>query len=492
MAYYSHMNGLPEFNSIVHDAAIFLEHNRKCNKHHVEHTGSNAYLLDFYDYLGEIEKGKRLVEYLLVLIVDNPWGGRVFYPGHINPMNMSQNVIDTGTAVDAIARFARRRSDAFNEDEHRKIKEALRDVVDTYLAQAALEKKITNQRLWGLTGVASYARYVGEERQYRDLAGKSIDKAFSDMTNDGFFYYYPDSGEKLSPYDGITAFYQSRHTAFILYSLKMLGMNLAPYSENIGKSVVALLSMYTANGYKDMRMECKRWYWLSNYEVASHSFDGYTLAYSGGHEAEVALGNVLFNIRKHFLGGSLRSHLGGDINFQCSIFWTAHLAWLLRIKDIERLFNSVNTLSPFAYTFKGKEIFTQTAKGKRVLINSRFQQRNYTTGIFENGLIGRSYWLCKMPESPHAYLFSIWEVVNHTWYALRGLYVKEAILRTLFFVWDFVTGLLPRYSLSYGQIKKMSYIKGAVQLIVNPASKYGTIDRKELIIKVDIDSENPL
>ena len=53
------------FNQMMREAALYLEKNMRCPKHHVEHTGNTTYLLDIYSYLGEIEKGKQLITTLM-------------------------------------------------------------------------------------------------------------------------------------------------------------------------------------------------------------------------------------------------------------------------------------------------------------------------------------------------------------------------------------------------------------------------------------------
>jgi len=474
------------FLQLVKDSVHYLERNYTCPKHHVSHTGSVAYLLDFYDYLGEVEKGKKLVDDLLNLIVESPTGGKVFYPGHLNPMNMSQNVIDTGTAVDTIARFARRNTEVFSAKEHQRIQTALAEVVESYLTGAASSKKITNQRLWGLTGLASFGRYAKETGKFKDVAGKSIRQAFIDATPDGFFRYFPNPEKHSLPYDGITTFYQSRHTAFIHYALQELGMDNAQYQEDIERSVSALLSMYGSSGIKDLRMECKRWYWLGSYEVASHPFDAFALAQSSQPVARLALHNVLYQIKKHFYDGFMHSHTGINLDFQCPIFWTAHLAWLTRIEGIEKMFDGIREPVPFEFLFKGKEAFTKTSKdSNRILVNARWQERNPTEGILTNGLKGKCVWSFKIPRLPHAYFFSVREVLNHSWYALRGGRLLEAIVRLVRFAWLSFHGILPRYCVSSGKIEALNYSENELIVGVVLASKFGTLSKKRqnIVIK---------
>lgn len=471
---------LIEFDDMVWQAARHLEQSFQCGKHHVKHTGSLCYLLDFYDYLGEIGNGKKHIEWLLELIVESG-GARVFYPGHINPMNMSQNVIDTGAATDAIARFAHRHRGVFTEEEHARILSTLQDVAESYLKIAGAEKPLTNQRLWGLTGLASFARYAGKEDRYRDIVEGSMKQAFVDVTPDGFFRYYPNAQKygSFSGYDGISAFYQSRCTAFMRYALDAVSLSYERWEAQLRKSEEALLAMYTAEGVKDLRLECKRWYWLSSYEVAGSGFDSFALAHSKAPEARIVLHNVLYQVRRHFLNGYLYSHKGAAVNFQCPIFWTAHLAWLVRIDGIKEIFNGADSLQEFSYRFMGNEVHTETTPEKRILINTRWQMRNQTSGIYENGLPHQAYWSLRFPDLPPRFLFSLRETTNHAWYALRGGYVHEFALRIFIAVRELIVMFLPRYSTGYGRIESVHYQSfeqdSAIEIVVRPASKYGTV-----------------
>ncbi len=466
------------FDELVASGVVFLESNRHCSKHHVEHTGSNAYLLDFYTAQGAVEKGKDFIRYLMTLIVLDR-SSFVFYPGRLNQMNMSNNVIDTGATVDSVARFLRIHHDAFTPEEHHNYGTLLAKVVDTYLLPAALEKPITNQRLWGLTGIASFARYRGEEARFRPHIVASIERAFLDMTPDGFFRYYPNASQyaAFEGYDGISAFYQSRHIAFIEYALSETGMSREPYTDRLDRAMRSLLSMYTSKGWKDMRLECKRWYWQSPYEVASHGFDAYALATHPMASTDTALSNILFQIRNNFSSGHLLSHKGLPINFQCSIFWTAHLAWMLRVSQSSQRFNEAKEVIPFSYEFRGVEVYAKTSSKSRVLINARFQSRNPTVGIYDNGLPPKVVWSLKFPHLPPAFGMSVREVLNHTWYALRGGYVFEALFRVIRFSGELVVMLLPRYSSTYGRIESMHYNEkeSTIEVIVFFGTKYGTV-----------------
>lgn len=464
------------FDEMIREAARYLEANMRCGKHHVEHTGNSTYLLDMYSYLGEIEKGKLLLAILMQRVMKDgeQW---IFYPGLLNARNMSNNVIDCGSCVDTIARFLHTHADAFTEAEHAQYNETLKKVVETYLKSTTDSKPLTNQRLWGLTGIASYAAYGGDTSVWERDVQKSIEQAFADMTADGFFRYYPDAEKHgtFAGYDGMTTFYQSRCSAFIRYSLSEMGMPAMPHEDHLMRSEQALLAMYMPDGTKDLRMECKRWYWQSTYEVASHAFDAYALSHSNVPEAKIALHNVLYQIRRHFFDGSLHSHIGAPVNFQCPIFWTAHVAWLTRIPNIKELFDAADSLQPFSFELKGKEVYAKTTPRDRVLINTLLTPRNLTTGITQNGLSGKVYWKWHFPSLPPKFLFSVRETLNHSWYALSGGHIREACVRLFYFKLNCIVMLLPRYTSGYGAIRSLEYENGHARVEVQPASKYGTV-----------------
>ncbi len=465
-----------ELRDNVVSAVQFLEVHEECPKHHVVHTGKQAYLLDFYDFLGEHQKAKDLIWRLLDRIVDNGEGGKVFYPGHMNPVNMSQNVIDTGAAVDAIARFAHNNPSIFNGKEHRTIKETLGEVVETYLQYAAHEKQITNQRLWGLTGLASYARYAGKESEYRERAVESIERAFADMTPDGFFRYYPEAPDPSRTYDSVSAYYQSRHTAFIMYALDAFGILQEEYGDFLEKSIRALLAFYNTEGVKDIRMECKRWYWHSTYEVVSHSFDAYALFYSHIPEAHEALLHVVYQLKNHWRDGELCSHSGHNDNFQCSIFWTAHLAWFLRIPESKELFEVEKEPVPFSYTFEGQEIFSITNATGRFLLQTFWTPRSITTGIQTCGISFPKKWYARIPHIPYGLSFSIREVLNHALHALRGGRYREAVRRVRSLIQGVLTLIVPQYSYEWGRVTSLKYTHAGNAIIeIVSATRYGTL-----------------
>jgi len=230
-----------------------------------------------------------------------------------------------------------------------------------------------------------------------------------------------------------------------------------------------------------MRLECKHWYWQSRYEVASAGFDSYALAHASAPAARTALHNLLYQVRMHFHDGHLSSHHGFEINFQCPIFWTAHLAWLVRAGVANR-FDGADALVPFAFRFEGHELFSNTTPKNRTLVNARWQVRNFNEGTIENGLPSRASWYIAMPQVPSHLLFSARETLNHTWYALRGGYTLEALTRKWRFWREAVVMLLPRYDVRYGRVLSLSYADSSVRVEVTPATKYGTLASERMTL----------
>ena len=97
----------------------------------------------------------------------------------------------------------------------------------------------------------------------------------------------------------------------------------------------------------------------------------------------------------------------------------------------------------------------------------------YTKCTLDRSKDGKTMWRMRFPGLAPAYLSSLREVLNHTWYALRGGYVREAFLRLFYFKWNSFVMLLPRYTVGYGRIVSLLYEGDKVLAEIQPASKYG-------------------
>lgn len=317
-----------------------------CPKHRVEHTGKNVYSvtidLKLHKLTGEedyFRRAKLRVERTLEKLIRDPdfryW---IFYPGRLGRWNMSNSVIDSGACIDALSTFYLDYHNRLTGEERRRIEDTIFKNSDSYLNEAVVSKEITNQRLWGGTGLSRAYKIFGEERWRKSLI-RSLEKSLGEMWPDGTFPYHS-YWKEYKIFKGIydtTTFYHSRCIAFIYYILENIQEPLDKYKENLIKATDLLIAMYQSNGLKDINLECKRWYWNSSYEVASNPFDIFALA--KGYEltknenyayyANKSLGQIL---NHQFPDGGINSHLGEpQNNFQCRIFWNSNLAWLAKI-----------------------------------------------------------------------------------------------------------------------------------------------------------------
>jgi len=329
-----------------------------CPRHRIEHTGKNVYSiiidLELYkktDQEQYFQRAKSRVRRTLQNLVQDPdSGARIFYPGRLNRWNMANSVIDAGACVDALSNFFLAYRDRLSENEKKEISDAIFRVSDVYLKNAAVTKEITNQRLWGATGLAMAWR-IFKKDDWKRATLESVNKSLSEMWPDGTFPYHS-FWRQYKIYEGIydtTTFYQSRCIAFIYHILESLGESLDKYKEKLIRATDLLTAMYQPDGVKNINLECKRWYWLSSYEVVSNAFDVYALSKTYeitgnkiyAYYARKSLEKIL---RHQLLDGGIDSHLGeSQNNFQCRIFWNSHLAWLARSANKIPQFSSENT-----------------------------------------------------------------------------------------------------------------------------------------------------
>ena len=317
-----------------------------CYKHKgVEHTGKTAYSiitdLKLFEMTGE-EKYWTRATCRAGRVADNLYkdpetGAYIFYPGRWARGNMSNSVIDAGGAGDSLATLLSGYRDKLESALRAKIEDALYKVCDTYLVKAVVEKELPDQRLWGGTALsAAYRLWKKEEWKEACLAG--IRRTLSHQWPDGTFPYHPDWKQENLFYgmEEATSYYHSRQIAFAIYILKNLEVDMGAYLSNFMKAGEILLAMYGKDGVKNIYLETKRWYWLSEYEVASFPYDAYALmslyelTRDERYLKTASLG--LKRYAEHTLSdGGITSHLGAQHNFQCRVFWNGQAAWLAKM-----------------------------------------------------------------------------------------------------------------------------------------------------------------
>ena len=474
------------FKDFLKQTAEYLANNQYCRKHKIEHTGKNIYAVDFYFYLGELEKAKKLILNTIKKITRDGkhW---IFYPGRLSPYNKSNNVVDCGAIVDSVSNFLKENKDIFTKDELAKIEDSLGKVVYGYLAKAAVYKPVTNQRLWGLTGLASYYNYSGDS-QLLLLIKKSVEISLKEMTDDGFFIYYPKAQENgcFGGYSGLTTYYQSRCTAFLYYVIEKANLDLNIYRAKLGKSIEALLAMYKEEGYKDLNLECKRWYWLNKYEVASNSFDIYALSKSNDPLTKGVLNNSLFQVKNHFYNGYLHSNKRINLNFQCHLFWNAHLAWLIRTDNIEGLWNKTNGLKEINFNVRLDKVINVSGRNYQIILSNFWQPRDFTAGLLNNGLpdsVNKRLFKFKFVYPSRHILKPIKENLYHIKVAFRTANFIEGLYRFFCMFKEIFISFLPVYQLEYGKIGNFNWQDKELELEVAPATKFGFL-LKDVVYRI--------
>lgn len=324
---------------------------RVCPRHHVEHTGKLVYAAAIDLALRRAQGTnayderirRRALRTVSMLRTDPSTGSAVFFPGSLDSRNAATNLIDSGACCDVLSQVVDEAPDLFSVDERSAIRDAVTRVCATYLVKAVLIKEVPAQRMWGATGLARAARAFHDE-SFAAAACEAIARVRAQSRADGGIPYLPEPG-KSREHAGLadlSAFYHSRHAGFAFYVARMLrdaGALLGPQLDQwLRASVDVLTAMYANDGVKSLAIEAKQWYWESDYEVVSHSFDVHALIEASlrygdpryAQWAALAFRRLVEHVEPD---GGVVSHRGRGINFQCRDFWNGHVAWIARIHE---------------------------------------------------------------------------------------------------------------------------------------------------------------
>lgn len=318
-----------------------------CRKHRVEHTGKNAYSvitdLHLFAQTGEdlfFDRARRRALRVAGNMLVHPRTGHYYYgPGRQTHTNMSNAVIDSGGATDALSEMILRQETGLTPGERESIRTAILRNAETYLARVVPTKELPDQRLWGGAALASAYR-IFQRPEWRSAMIRGIERTISQQWPDGAFPYHPNWREYrlAEAMHDTTAFYHSRQIGFTLHMLECMNESVAPYKDALLRAGEFLLAMSLPGGHKLMTLETKRWYWFSSYEVAASGFDIYTLVrlaeLSGdARYTEAAARAWQALLHEVCADGGIDAHHEHLSSFQCRIFWNAHLAWLTRVAD---------------------------------------------------------------------------------------------------------------------------------------------------------------
>ncbi|MFT5199204.1 MAG: hypothetical protein ACI87O_001868 [Planctomycetota bacterium] len=321
-----------------------------CPEHGIEHTGKNAGAVVMACELARLGVGDLQAHFEFAKQQSLRIASRLereedstawtFRPGRHDPFNCSNSVIDGGACSDALGTFLQRFGDRLAEAERAELQRACVLHAQTYLRYAAFGKGIPAQRGWGLTGIATAFQQSGHE-VLRYSTVEATREIFGLMHADGSFAYHPlEQQPGHAGASDVSAYYQSRPTAFVMFALQAVGEDptAEAWAGPLRKQLRFLAALYGPRGIKVGGMEAKPWYHGAEYEVASHPFDVYALARGARlfHDADLARCAVnSFRAWAAHLeeDGQPRSHAPGPgrgRSYQCSTFWAGHSQWIAR------------------------------------------------------------------------------------------------------------------------------------------------------------------
>jgi len=325
-----------------------------CPVHKIEHTGKNAGVIVMACELAKLADDEDRDELLAVavqqakrLVARLEREGEstcfTFRPGRHDPYNCSNNVIDGAACSDALAELVLTFGERLSSAEREAFTHASVLHAQTYLRYCILDKGVPAQRAWAMTGVSSAFRLAGHEvLSLATTEGVGILEGVQHP--DGSYPYHPiEWGAGHPGASDVSSFYQSRVTAFLLFSLERLGRN--PHDDLFWGPIVRGLDFLQAlqgpDGIKCGLLEAKPWYFGAEYEVGSHPFDVYALARGWHHERVTARGVAARRafdawVRHLAPNGEPRDHLPGPgraASYQCPVFWAGHASWLARSMD---------------------------------------------------------------------------------------------------------------------------------------------------------------
>ena len=322
-----------------------------CPEHRVEHTGKNAGAIVIALELARLDPGADVEELHAVavqqghrlagnLVPEKNSLCQTFRPGRHDPFNCSNSVIDGGACSDALAQLFLELEEALTLEDRAAFREACLVHAHTYLRYAVVDKGIPAQRAWGLTGLAAAWKIDGEDI-LEEAALEAVAQLAGVQHADGSYPYHPQAwGAEHPGASDVSAYYQSRITAFLLYSLEALGRDAteAPHSDVLRRGLDFLAALQGPGGVKCGLIEAKPWYWGADHEVVSNPFDVYTLTRGWqlfGDLRHAAAATAAFRAWAERLddSGAPRSHLPGagwGRSYQCPVFWAGHAMWLAR------------------------------------------------------------------------------------------------------------------------------------------------------------------
>jgi hypothetical protein len=328
----------------------------RCPHHKIEHTGKSAGAIVIAaelaqhdpsadpDALFEVarQQAMRLVGRLEREDTSTCF---TFRPGRHDPYNCSNSVIDGGACSDALATCVQVFGDRLSTEEREAMTHASVLHAQTYLRHCVIDKPIPAQKAWAMTGAAQAFAVSGHD--VLRLAVEEGARLLSCAQHaDGSYPYHPLDGNPGHPgASDVSAFYQSRVTAFLDFALEAAGLNRDAHADALDRGLGFLLGLQGPDGIKVGVVEAKPWYWGATHEVVSHPFDAAALirGWTRTGEARYAVGalRAFRSWAAHVqVDGQPTSHAAGPgrrNSYQCPMFWAGHASWMARaLPELER------------------------------------------------------------------------------------------------------------------------------------------------------------
>lgn len=423
-----------QFDDVIHrikEAADVLLTTSQCPEDKCAHNGRRAYtwtLLRFLHKQTEDEQCKtqavNLLEELRPHLKKNPSGATIMWPGQHVRRNYSTNAIDCGIFADAYGDLQ-----AICPNEAKETYDQWKRVVSEYITNKIQgPKKIHNQYLWASTGLAQYIQQEGGDALKEVLLQTILDWCAINKA-DGYAPYM--SCDTRPDLDGMTGYYHGRCIAFAWYGLDALGDYISAEQKEEIESVLQqatrfLAAMYTPEGYKNMDLETKRFYFSGPYETASHPHDIYCFVRT--HKAtseEIWLSRAAVSLRTLLETPLGKSHGENALSdWQCPTMRLGHLAWLCRIEPdlLRQICDCTTTTFPYEPCRSARLTTIKTGDSWQHCIFSKSMLSGFCGQAASGYLEGKQY--CNLT------LTGVWK--DSTWRAL----CKKSVIHALLHSWD--------------------------------------------------------
>lgn len=247
----------------------------------------------------------------------------LIFPGSSLRRNYSTNAIDNGIFLDSIC-------SNFSVKEIEKL--GFKSIIDNIAVNYCAKKiqgdiYVPNQILWSAKGLSKWQKKYSINR-YNNLLIDVVENFFKHIDYSGQVNYSFNLNNR--GLDGPTTYYHSRCIAFIIQILIDLD-SIILYKSQIKKLVVGLFNQYKLEGYKQLTIESKRYYFYSKNEIDSFPFDLYVFYAYKKYYKDSQFDYLASKSLKYFLKNFRVKRKNKVQNWQCDHMRLTHLAWICKV-----------------------------------------------------------------------------------------------------------------------------------------------------------------